>query len=275
MERIVRGIPIFYEEFGTGIPVIALHGFSLDHRSLTACLEPIFAEHEQEGWRRIYPDLPGMGQTPSSPQITSSDDILELILDFIEAVIPGENFLLAGESYGGYLAQAIVARKLGQVLGLGLICPLVVADHKRRNLPELTVVVKDADLLKDLTPEEVSEFTGITVVQEKTVFARFKKEILPGIEAADQDFLNKIEQNYPFSYDATKLSRPYHKPTLILLGRQDNIVGYKDAWPILDDYPRASFTVLDRAGHNLQIEQVSLFNALLAEWLERVVEAMM
>jgi len=28
--------------------------------------------------------------------------------------------------------------------------------------------------------------------------------------------------------------------------------------------------VLDRAGHNLQIEQEDLFNALVNEWLDRV-----
>jgi hypothetical protein len=30
--------------------------------------------------------------------------------------------------------------------------------------------------------------------------------------------------------------------------------------------------VLDRAGHNLQIEQEALFNALVNEWLDRVGE---
>jgi pimeloyl-ACP methyl ester carboxylesterase len=30
--------------------------------------------------------------------------------------------------------------------------------------------------------------------------------------------------------------------------------------------------VLDRAGHNLHLEQRSLFEALVAEWLERVEE---
>ena len=32
----------------------------------------------------------------------------------------------------------------------------------------------------------------------------------------------------------------------MLLGRQDSSVGYKDAWSILDNYPRGTFAVLDR-----------------------------
>ena len=38
----------------------------------------------------------------------------------------------------------------------------------------------------------------------------------------------------------------------------------------MEKYPRATFAVLDLAGHILQIEQESLFNALVNEWLDRV-----
>jgi hypothetical protein len=51
------------------------------------------------------------------------------------------------------------------------------------------------------------------------------------------------------------------------------MVGYRDAWTILERYPRATFAVLDRAGHNLAIEQERLFAALVGEWLDRVEEA--
>jgi pimeloyl-ACP methyl ester carboxylesterase len=41
---------------------------------------------------------------------------------------------------------------------------------------------------------------------------------------------------------------------------------------LLENFPRATFAVLDRAGHNLQIEQQLLFNSLINEWLDRVEE---
>ncbi len=37
-------------------------------------------------------------------------------------------------------------------------------------------------------------------------------------------------------------------------------------------FPRATFAVLDRAGHGLTMEQTGLFRALVAEWLDRVEE---
>lgn len=60
----------------------------------------------------------------------------------------------------------------------------------------------------------------------------------------------------------------------MLVGRQDQVAGYRGAWRILENYPRATFAVLDREGHNLQIEQPQLFNALLGEWLDRVQESL-
>lgn len=69
------------------------------------------------------------------------------------------------------------------------------------------------------------------------------------------------------------MNNKFNKPTLILLGKQDDCVGYKDARNILENFPHATFAVLDRAGHNLQIEQENLFNTLINDWLVRVHES--
>src|SRR5260370_28423587 len=119
MECIVRDVPLFYESYGTGTPIILLHGFYSDHRLMQGCMEPLFAQ--QSGWRRLYLDLPGMGQTPGKEPIKSTDDILDVIVDFIDAVIPEQQFLLAGVSYGGYLSQGLLHRKFEQLAGMALI----------------------------------------------------------------------------------------------------------------------------------------------------------
>jgi pimeloyl-ACP methyl ester carboxylesterase len=46
-------------------------------------------------------------------------------------------------------------------------------------------------------------------------------------------------------------------------------ISESDAWNILENFPRATFCILDKAGHNLQIEQEELFNSLINEWLDR------
>lgn len=105
------------------------------------------------------------------------------------------------------------------------------------------------------------------------VYERYKNEVRAGVKMANSKFLKVIKENhYELSFDVDKLDNKFQKPALILLGKQDSCVGYKDAWHILKNYPRATFAILDRAGHNLQIEQERLFNVMVNEWLYRVNE---
>ena len=55
-----------------------------------------------------------------------------------------------------------------------------------------------------------------------------------------------------------------------MTGRQDSSTGYVDTWSLLEHCPRASFAVLDLAGHNAQIERPELFAALTHDFLDRV-----
>ncbi|MDQ2902973.1 MAG: alpha/beta hydrolase [Ktedonobacteraceae bacterium] len=272
MECIVRDVPLFYETYGTGVPIILLHGYGSDHRLMKGCMEPLFAQ--QPGWQRIYLDLPGMGQTPGKEQIKSTDDMLNIVIAFLDAVIPGQHFLLVGESYGGYLARGVALRKFDLVAGMALICPAIIAERSRRTVPPRTVIVEKPHVLAMLAPADAEEFGSISVVQDRYNWERFRDEVLSGASIADEPFLARIRQHLDYSFDVDRLPQPFARPVVFLLGRQDASVGYQDAWRILENYPRATFAILDRAGHNLQIEQPQLFNALVGEWLDRVRESM-
>ena len=271
MQCRIRDINVYYEIVGTGIPVVMIHGWSPDHRIMNGCMEPVFEKYSHS-FKRIYFDLPGMGQTEGKEWIDGSDRMLDFIIDFIDYVIPGESFLLAGESYGGYLARGVIKRKFEYVDGLLLICPLADPLTQNENSPSLTVLEKDTQFINSLNEEEKRYFEGLAVVRNERVWKSFKKDILPGLKCANYDFLsNCLGRNVPYSFDIDLPDKPFDKPTLMLMGRQDNAVGYKDLWNILEAYPRASFVILDKSGHNLQIDQNMLFESLVNEWLDRVV----
>jgi len=97
---------------------------------------------------------------------------------------------------------------------------------------------------------------------------------VPEYENGDFAFLGKIREQpekYAFSFDVDHVSEPFPGPSLIITGRQDAMVGYRDAWNILENYPRATYVVLDRAGHFLE-EKEDLVNVLINDWLNRVQE---
>lgn len=260
-----------YESYGAGKPMLILHGNGPDLRMMTGCLEPLFTE--EDNIRRIYVDLPGMGRTPAAEWMDSSDAVLRAVELMIEALIPGERFLLAGQSYGGYLARGLQRNYSGKIDGLFLLCPCVIAEMKERTLPAHEVRYAEENWDAGLQGNEREEFASMAVVQSRSVWERFESEVLSGLKLADEAFMRNIKDNgtYAFSFDPDVVPA-LDKPVLILTGRQDSLTGYRDALNLLERYPHATFAVLDRAGHNLHLEQESLTGALVREWLSRTAE---
>ncbi|MCY7735957.1 alpha/beta fold hydrolase [Bacillus safensis] len=257
---------IYHKVIGEGYPIVILHGWTLDHQVMLHALEPVF--ENRSGWKRIYIDLPGMGRSKPHPSIQNSDDMLEAILRLLDEVIPDEQFIVCGYSYGGYIARGIVRSRQETVRGLLLVAPMTIPEFDKRLVPEATVLKSDSSFISQLSSEEADEFYSMIVVQRKTEWERFRDEILLPSKQTNHDFINNIQQNgYGFTFD---ISSELKYPTLIITGRQDNVVGYHDAWRLIEDYPRATFAVLDMAGHNLQIEQPDVFNSLVDNWLNRL-----
>lgn len=271
MECRVRDIPVYYETYGEGRPFLTLHGWPVDHHHMVRDFEPFF--ENRSGWKRIYLDLPGMGRTSGADWITNQDDMLEVVLEFIDTVIPGERFVVAGTSYGGYLARGLVYRRAAQMDGVCLFIPQIIAGAKEKALPPSITLVEDPELRKELAEDEL-EFYDSLVVQSRKVVEAIRELIVPAIKRADHAFVERLDrpENEPFSFDVDRLLGPFPDPTLFLLGRQDSRVGYRDAWNIIENYPRATFAVLDRAGHALGDDQEVLFRVLVNEWLDRVDE---
>ncbi|WP_072333116.1 alpha/beta hydrolase [Thermoactinomyces sp. DSM 45891] len=271
MECTIGNIKIPYHIYGSGRPVLIIHGLTLDHRSMTGFMEPIFSARDEE-WKRIYIDLPGMGESKGYHEMSGSDEMLEKVLQFLDQTIPEESFLVVGQSYGGYLTRGIISKKREQVGGAALICPMIVPDKNERDLPLRQVIYQDENLLSQLNREEKEDFQSLAIVQNEDYWNRYRNEILPGRSMADAGFIDKLLSQYAFSFDVDQTISSFEKPVLLVTGRQDSMVGYQDAWRLLEKFPRCTFAVLDRAGHNLQLEQPLLLHRLCNEWLDRVVE---
>jgi len=271
MTQLIRDIPIYYEEYGKGKPVLCIHGYWVDHRLMSGCLESVFAEIQ--GYRRIYLDLPGMGKTPSAKWIRNSDNMLEILTEFIDAVIPGENYLVAGESYGGYLTLGLIHNMRNRIDGVLMICPQLKSwvAIDREKLPEKQLLWKSEDIMPMEDEPEFQAFLEYAVIATPVIYDRYKTNILSGIAISDKDFLtNHFSSDYN-SGIADDLERlEFDRPACILTGRQDHAAGYLDAFEILSRFPRATFAVLDCAGHNLQDDNEPLFDQHVKDWLWRV-----
>jgi pimeloyl-ACP methyl ester carboxylesterase len=255
MEIRVGQVVVHYVEHGTGRPVLVLHGAGVDHREAEACFEPVF--DGVAGLRRIYPDLPGMGQTLAPETMRSADDVLDTLLNFADQVTGGTAHLLIGHSAGAYYAQAMAARRPAQVAGLALVCPLL---PELRDVPEHRAVAGSGEIGDDV-------FRSYFVIQTPEMLERYERYVAPAAALVDQAALERIGERWALT---PHHAPAYAGPAAVVAGRLDSTVGFAAAIDLIDHYPRASLAVVDDAGHALPHEQPELLRALLAEWLARV-----
>jgi pimeloyl-ACP methyl ester carboxylesterase len=187
----------------------------------------------------------------------SADDVLELLIGFLDEVAGDASPLLIGHSAGAYYAQAIAARLPARVAGLALVCPLLPG---LRDIPAHRVVRGTGDLGDDA-------FRSYFVVQTEEMLDRYEQYVAPAAALIDPDAMERIGARWELTEPAE--ATPYLVPTLLVAGRLDSTVGYAATVGLLERYPSATLAVVDGAGHALPHEQPAILAALLQEWLDR------
>ena len=261
MYREVGGVRVHHVEHGDGVPFVVLHGAGVDHREVAGALEPLLGD--VAGLRRVYPDLPAHGRTVAPAHLTAGDDVVEVLLRFVDRVAGGGPFVIGGHSLGGYLARAVAARRPDRVVGLALVCP---AARSARDVPAHRVLHDEPGAADVLDRVDVPGFEEYLVVRTARTAQAYRDHVLPGTRLCDEDGFGQVYGRWALR-DAPDADAPQPYPTLILAGRHDASVGWADAVKLLDVYPRASLTVADGAGHALLHEQPDLVAALLRHWI--------
>jgi Predicted hydrolases or acyltransferases (alpha/beta hydrolase superfamily) len=234
-----RGIA--YEERGAGATFIAIHGYSLDRRMSIGAFEPAFkaraASSGAQGtaaktYRRVYLDLPFMGESEDSTGGSGHEGFVDALCDFIDEVAPGERILLAGQSFGGYLSRALAARLGERVAGLFLLCPSIIGGQTDRDVDPLEVVAeepgwKEAAIAAGATLEEIAGYEDYAASRSIRSFERYRDEILVGIRLAR---LSKLDA-YPPREPSTAPSRG--RPASSSGGRTPRPAGAtRSGWPV-------------------------------------------
>ncbi|KAJ5957173.1 hypothetical protein N7501_011452 [Penicillium viridicatum] len=262
-------------EIGEGLPILIIHGWQMEGKGEEVDFEPIF--NKTPRLRRIYVDLPGMGTTPAN-NVKDLDEIYHRLVQFIDSRLGSSRFLLVGSSCGGYLARAIAQKYIDQVDGLLLRVPLIEPKDSMRDLDAFSPLVANEQLMSNL-PAEDRELLGNVLIQKpayvKTLKAKYEEVYLPAEKAADNEVLDPIRADpdrYRLSFSLDDKSAKFFAPTLVVCGRQDDNVGYRDSLRLLELYPRSTYAVLDRGTHGLPIDETGLFEALVRDWIIRVEE---
>ncbi len=253
---------------GTGTPIVLLHGGTLDHRHTMDVMEPGF--RGTGAWQRIYVDMPGHGLSPARDDINSQDDLLNAVLDFVDAKLPNERFALVGFSRGSYIARGLVHILPERISGVALIVPGGNPSSDPNRLPDPQVIVEDASILPELSEAEIWAHENMSVVQRWDIVEKRRQIIAPARAMFDAEQDARLMNAFDFSFAKEEETTTVDVPSLIVVGRQDSISGYLDGVDLMHRFSRATLAVLDTAGHALAWERPEVFHALMRDWLDRL-----
>jgi pimeloyl-ACP methyl ester carboxylesterase len=250
-------------DLGAGRPIVLLPWFGLDGGVTALAFEPVFAETTE--WRRIYVDLPGTGG--STAVAPNSDAVLDAVRETVKSVLGPEPYLLAGCSYGGYLAAGLARRDPDRVEALLLVCAGVKIQPADRNLARLVPSTPEPHWLDDV-PEPLREHFAHGIGGQSRSAAGRVLHAFAVNGPSDENYLDLLRSTgYRLSDENAAAIHP--GPTTLIAGRRDRIAGYLDLFDALDRYPDAGYHALDDAGHYLPFEQPETFAGIVRDWLRR------
>lgn len=201
--------------------------------------------------------------TCSVADLTRSDTIAGMARDAL-AQAP-ERFSLAGHSMGGYVALEVMRQAPGRVERLALL-----QTNARPDSPEST--------------ENRRRLLALAERDYPAVIATLMQRLLAPQHLAEADMTGTIESmalavgKEAFRRQQEAIigridSRPHlgdiRCPTMVLAGRQDQIMPVEVLKELADGIPGARLTVIEDCGHMASIEQPARVLAAFVEWLDR------
>ncbi len=248
---------------GDGMPVVCLPMLGMSRAATALAFGPALAGG---GSREVYLDLPGHGDAPGEGA-ADSQTILDTVCDWLQRHLQ-RPALLAGASYGAYLAAGVARQRPDLVEGLLLVCPGVRVGAHERDLPDQEPPAAEQGWL-DAAPAELHRHLDRALGHRTRAVVGVVLQALAAGGPGDEPYQDALTDGPGYALADQDAELLFDGPVTIVAGRNDRVVGYADQSRALQPYPRGTYCVVDAAGHYLPWEQPELFRALTQDWLQR------
>ena len=250
------GVKLYYEEVGTGSPIVFVHEFAADHRSWETQMRHFGQRHRCITYSaRGYPpsDIP---ETPAGySQDRATDDILAVMKH-----LGIDRAHVVGLSMGGALAQLIALEHPGRVASLTLIATSP-AGPGEPDLPDMSAEGRAA--FGQLTEPDWSDRAA--VIDYATGLSRasagrsrpFDEQGTRALWERVLDRTTNIESSMKNHYATEGGGRWRERlgaidmPVLVVHGTEDPMFGLAHGEALAREIPGAELLVLEGSGHEL------------------------
>lgn len=253
---------MYYEEHGSGFPLLLINGLGSDHLEWLHQL-PAF----EARFRVIVFDNRGTGETdvPPGPYTTArmADDAASLLRAL---GIPRAHVL--GVSLGGMIAQEVALRHPGMVDGLVLGCTGPGGDLSVRPSPEAMAafaLAKGDDPETELRRMLPFLYTDTCIRERPGETEGFVRRRLDH-PTPTEGYLAQLSA--AVTHDASSRLEKILARTLVISGDADRLVNWENSLRLANRIPGAKLVVLPGAPHRLFAETADAFNREVLSFLQ-------
>lgn len=242
--------------------LIMVHGFAANKENWIR-----LAGHLTDSFHVIAVDLPGHGESTKDPALSYDIDDQVGYLKTILRHLDLERFHMVGNSMGGAIISLYAASYPEQVKSLFLIDPAGIYDYES----ELFAHLIEGE--NPLIVEERKDFYELMdFAMEKEPFIPWPIKSVMAERAVANNAINKKifseirgDHDYDFKAELQKIKAP----AMILWGREDRVIHWKNASVFNRLIPASETTILDGIGHAPMVEApeetAEIFKAFVAK----------
>lgn len=262
----VDGSQIYVEQWGTGDPVLLIHGFGGSSHNWIPVADGLAERH-----RLVAPDLRGFGWTErvQDPEAYSLENQVATVLGVLDA-LEIDRAHVVGHSYGGGVALWLASRQPERVRSLTLVgstFPGTEFDSGRR-LPRAGPLTPVAVRLM-LRPRFIrralkSSYYDPHKVDDSLIQEYRERLRVEGVNRAYRGLTAKSSRPQG-SIDLDALTMP----TLVLWGAEDPLLPAESGQRFAEAIPKGTFFTIPHCGHTPMEERPAAFVAALQPFLTR------
>jgi 3-oxoadipate enol-lactonase len=252
----VNGVNLAVDIRGAGPAVLFIHGYPLDRTIWEPQLSAL------DGWRRIAPDLRGMGLS-DAPDLGYNMATYAADLAALLDTLGVDRVVLCGLSMGGYVAFEFLHRWRERVAGLVLIDTRAEADSAegKRSRDEAAALAREggaAAIAETMLPKMLASSAPPALVQR--VREIMSAAPVPGIIGALTAMRDRADST-------GMLADLRGVPALVMVGAEDRMTPPARASAMASAIPDARLIVVSGAGHLPTLEQPSVVTDALRAFL--------
>lgn len=235
-----KGIEVSFTDTGKGKAVVFLHGFLGDKSVWNYYVKQLASTTT----RVITIDLLGHGKTQCLSYVHTMEEMAEAVYEVLKHLKLRKYFLI-GHSMGGYVSLALAENYPDDVRGLCMFHSSAKADtleKKKDRTRAIKVVKRNTKIFID---EAIPNLFNTNHKSHLRAIEKAKKTALQtskqGVVAALEGMRIRLDREIILKF------APY--PILYVIGKQDNILPYKDLIAQAKLAENANYILLDKVGH--------------------------